>query len=548
MWDEFSEDVVCNPYTKRIRLNKAGECLKYGLGQEWDRNRSKELQEHLAAFLVYFVLKGMIDRISFEVIKVYAALWKNNFYLNSNSEFYKEIAHILVKELRQLFSFSNAEEMFAALDEVVIPDWAFTGAEELMNLLPDAYLVQNRLYFIMTRNGSPYFRCVHTQNVGNLLNCSEEVSVPWEDICNCTISKLYSKIIGFNEEKKVLYLQLNHSDRFYAGYYIDEKQEVIYPHRCLGLIGNMFPIINDGESLSVVVDGKIRQIKKADCFEKYEVKGGRIYVKPTEESPVFFRPYRLMIDGTVDESAYAMAAKYLMGKVEKDLQVTPEILLALREAGTASETHPAVDALVISLEFLKPFIEGVNLEVNRMGRMYHFLCRLLGEYFSDDEDLLDYFYMFAEVSRRLQKRPKEEIVTERLYWKLNELNLSGKLKNAIHEIDSLKELLLEDAYWDDEQISAVREEMGRGGNEIGCFSINDNTVIKAGQDLSSAAVVGNSLVMREPEHPGLVSFNLETGIYEIRYYRILDKQETDRVIDAFGLKKAEVRIYTDARI
>lgn len=59
---------------------------------------------------------------------------------------------------------------------------------------------------------------------------------------------------------------------------------------------------------------------------------------------------------------------------------------------------------VFSLNYVDGILDGrYDLEDNKSARMYHFIVKLLKGYLPPDKDVLDYFFMFSDVSKRRYK-------------------------------------------------------------------------------------------------------------------------------------------------
>ena len=138
-----------------------------------------------------------------------------------------------------------------------------------------------------------------------------------------------------------------------------------------------------------------------------------------------------------------------------------------------------------------------------------------------------------------------EFIAEQLYWRMNELNLSGKLERVIHKVDALRDMLLEDAYWDDESILNLETECDTGDGKVGYFEFEGSKMKSYGVLLDEGIAVENSLVMKDSYLTGVVSFNLESGMFEIRYTHILSKKERQKVLKTFMLEDTNCRFYID---
>lgn len=271
-----------------------------------------------------------------------------------------------------------------------------------------------------------------------------------------------------------------------------------------------------------------------------------IRVEPVGEKSTFFKPYKIMIDGRREEYPYDEHASFLVGKIEEHMNDDMGMIQSLF-SGRNSVVIPdfVSKGQVISLDFLDKLIEKYDLEDNRIARMYHFLNKLIEEYLPKETDVLDHYYMFADVSRRLNEDMGTEFIAEQLYWRMNELNLSGKLERVIHKVDALRDILLEDAYWDDESILNLKTERDTSDGKVGYFELERTKMRSYSVLLDEGIVVENSLVMKDSYLPGVVSFDLQSGMFEIRYTRILNKKERQKVLRTFMLEDNNCRFYVD---
>lgn len=539
MKDEADIDMKRN----QLMLKKAGECLRYALGKELCMGEVAGVPNHLNAFIVYMVLIGKIDRDSIGWIRYVAHRRESGG--SDFQTFYRRLSKTIIRSLKNHFAFHDSESMIQALDEIVIPEWPFAESETIMRLFPDGYLVKDRLFFVMERNGGSYFKSVHVRAVDDLLDCDEDINVG-RGGSNYTISKNYSHIIAYDEKKKAFYLRLKSTMDMFAVYYVDDDCEAIYHHRCLGIIGNTFPVIEAGDYLSVIVNGKIKPIKDWKDFENYKMEKEYIRVEPAREKPTFFKSYKLMVDGRREEYPYDEQASFLVGKIEEHMNDNLGMIESLFSGRNSVVISDFVSkGQIISLEYLDKLIEKYDLEDNRIARMYHFLNKLIEEYLPKETDVLNHYYMFADVSRRLTEDMGTEFISEQLYWRMNELNLSGRLERVIHKVDALRDVLLEDAYWDDESILNRKREYDTSDGKVGYFEFDDSKMRSYSVLLDEGIAVENSLVMKDSYLPGVVSFDLESGMFEIRYTRILNKKEKKIVAKTFMLEDNNCRFYID---
>lgn len=148
---------------------------------------------------------------------------------------------------------------------------------------------------------------------------------------------------------------------------------------------------------------------------------------------------------------------------------------------------------VFSLNYVDGILDGrYDLEDNKSARMYHFIVKLLKGYLPPDKDVLDYFFMFSDVSKRRYKGVTSNFIDEGIYWQLNEMHITGKLSRVIKDIDKLKKKLLKDTYWNDEMI---KNDIATGFTRyVGAFDFQGGKLIAMVEKEDNARCIGDLLV------------------------------------------------------
>lgn len=533
-----------------MKLSNAGECLSFGLGHElmqrgYDGDNIPNY--NLKAFITYFALIGYLSETT--VKGICCILDRDIDSVSQMKHHFSEISKLLIRDLKKHVVFTDFEELTLELNKITIPDWTFETEGALLDLYPQVYLIHDMIYYMKEDNGRYYFRCVHTRKADELMEYSQDFFEDFDDALieyddtNHTISNKYSEIMGFCEEIQVFYLRFKHSNAVYAEYHVDTKQEVIHHYKCFGVVNNKFPVVEVEKKLSVVVGSEIKPIKDVDTMEEYEVKDGYIYVSPSYVMPVMFRPYVLLLDGERTEISHSEAVRYVLDKMRQDIFDCRGFLF--RNAKENIEEDSDKDVTVFSLDYIDNFFLGkYNLAEDKMARIYHFIVRLLKSYLSSDEDVLDYFFMLAEVTKRLTRDGDVGFISEGVYWRLNEMHLTGKLSSVIKDVGELKKILLQDAYWDDESIAAERVSKINSG-QVGYFTFARGRISAHTENIENTVCIGDMLMARWQESPGVVTYSLETGSYDIHYQRELSKDEVRMVLDTFHIIDAAYRIIID---
>ena len=85
----------------------------------------------------------------------------------------------------------------------------------------------------------------------------------------------------------------------------------------------------------------------------------------------------------------------------------------------------------------------------------------------------------------------------------------------------------------------------RKGMRIGGFNFNTKRILLEGLGTTDIIVLGNLILPATCNTPGMVSYNVEAGRYEVRFKRILNEAEKLKVIEAFSLENEPCRFYVD---
>ena len=185
---------------------------------------------------------------------------------------------------------------------------------------------------------------------------------------------------------------------------------------------------------------------------------------------------------------------------------------------------------VFSLNYVDGILDGrYDLEDNKSARMYHFIVKLLKGYLPPDKDVLDYFLMFSDVSKRRYKGVTSNFIDEGIYWQLNEMHITGKLSRVIKDID-----------WNDEMI---KNDIATGFTRyVGAFDFQGGKLIAMVEKEDNARCIGDLLVANLDKKRGMVALNIETGAYEIQYIRELTSEEVNMIFSGFHIVDVAYRI------
>lgn len=525
-------------------FREAGECLSYALGNELIRGDEKinKHNYHLKAFITFFALKGYLTEDTIRKVQKLTKLEIKGIVQLKNQ--FRELSKVLVKDLKKNFEFSDFTELITKLNKISIPNWVFEAKGTLFELLPQVYQVRDVIYYLTEVKGKYYFRCIHICEIDNVMNFEYDFfedfdtdMVSYEET-NHTISTKYSKVLGFNECTMTFYMKYRHSNKMYAEYHVDTKQEIVHYNKCYGVAENRLPIIDKGENLSVAVGNNIKKIKKRDIREEYVVKSGYIYVYPTYRVPSMFRPYILLIDGERMDISSQEAFDYVMERIDNDIYDFTSLMY---------EDEETLDASVFTLEYLDKLLDRkYDLEENKDARRYHFIVKILKKYLPADEDVIDYFLLLSDASKRLEKEKDIKFIDDDLFWRLNELHLTNQLAAVIKNKEEFKKVLLQDAYWE-EEITEDTYPLSISNEYVGYFDIKNGKIISFVEKIENAMCIGSMLLATWQDKPGIVAYNLDSGAYEIRYNRELNKNEVQGILEAYHIFDAAYCVSIDRK-
>ena len=536
-------------------LMRAGDCLKYGLTFELSvKNCSDYGPMHFQAFLVYYTLLGYVDDKAFRgIVNTFKEYKTGNLTTN---ELHRKVLEVLVPRLSRFFKFGNSKEMFDTLNENEVPDWVYESMNAVARFLPNAYLMNDYIYYVATINEKNYFKCAHWKNVMNM-PFSEFTGVLCNNsYSNHTISERYNTILDVDRAKKIIYLSFPGSDRVYAEYHVDTGLEVICNAKFLGTVvdddNNICPVIIKNRQIEAIIDGTTKFLEKVNPLYNYRIEEDKINVETADKAHSYVKPYAITVSGERIERTYTEYAKALIGDILRDICIGKRLRPRIDNDISVSEIN---DDTVISIGYLNTFFEK-HSDLNRIIiRMYRRLLDLLKNYFSEDEDLLDLLYMLVDASCEINDEyvnpNKIHPITPRLILNLTELHNEGKLQSVIRNINECKSLILENA-------------LCESGNEkadlfsddeplVGVFELHGNRLAYIGSGLENGVIRGDHIMTnpfinseKKSKYHGAVLFNYCNGEYVVQYNRALSDIEKRAVVMDFHIRAPKRFVVTEA--
>ena len=520
---------------------KLGDLLAYGLSEELHNiNRAKSgdmLYLKSSIIMLYFenlIKPNMVNKIR-ELLKGYqAGIIKTEGVLET-------ILNIIADSLKERFHFSNFEEMIEEINHLELEEaWVLSMSSEVFELIPDVCLIDEKLFFMKSEAERPTFGYLDTEKLGNKVLYWYELK---ENEYVVELSHNYSRIYGYNKEKSIIYLKPVALDDVYVEYHVATHQERIIHNQCLGMIDDILVIEVDG-NLAFKRGEDISIIKEKNNFEAYTIDGKDIYVTPSVRQPGIFKPYWISINGLIIPSSYQEAVNYMWNLIKSLNTVFYDAFMS-RGINMMGWCSDEVENGTFTLRALQDYFENKgNPENNKECRMFYFLVKTLSKYLDMDSDVLDYFYIIYDASRKCEKHFLKNSISQSLFLRIQELDASGQLEQCIYEPDKFRDVLLEDVYWTDERL---KERWNNASNScmVGGFEINGDDIYTYTAPVNEGVFMGNLVMMNGESHRGIVAYNLDVDKFLIQYTRLMTEDELIEIVERFNIEGERLQIIVE---
>lgn len=518
-----------------MRYEAAGDCLLYGMGKEFMLEDEDVDFFHFKAFIVHFYLLGCLTRESVKALK----------RIINGSEYEKEenlkgIATILIRELSRIFKFSDSETMFEMLNSIKIPKYVFDKVDFWFELMPDIAYQEPYMIFITSVNERYYH--LRRINVYDSDDNDCEYALPYfygysDNYSIEELSNVYSNIVGTNAKNGTVYLSPAYTNCFFTEYSPGGETETIYHGELLGLIDS-HPVVEDDDYIYIFDDeGNRRNLITRNPIENYKILNNKIYVEARRNGPGFIIPYYVDSSGNRTDLTYKEKADYIFKKIKydnslKDADSDINVFLS-----TINFQHQK-----LTLGFLKEFFSYFD-DSDEYIEDANTLIALLNQHIDDDVDIVDYLYLFRDVSQRLDFKPSPRIISHSLVCLVTVLEKEDDFSEMLNDFYKFKAGLLKFAFWTDERI-AIEEK--KSYCLIGGFQFErGGEFIADKKRVSDGVILGNTIISDDNHLAGQVSYDLTNGMYVIKYTRELEPLEFLDVIEKFNLPKDKFRIIID---
>lgn len=519
-----------------MEKNRVGDCLDYGLLYEL-QSEDVNSYVHLKTAILALYLEGYIEHAQIEKIKNCV---EGRLYPVVVNRAYEKILRMIAGSLKKRMKFCNYAEMIENLNAHTIPEWLAAQMPTLYSALPEVVRKLNKVYYILWDGYECSLRCMD-------INKLELDGMLENEEFERELSRSYVHIWGVNRELGIVYLQPMHLKNVYVEYHTQFHQEHICHGVCLGMSGNVLLVEEEG-NLVLKEGDAVKRIKKLEPTEKYEWRDNEIYVTPRVGDPALFKPYLIRRNGRKATISYEEAKSYLLEEIESAFSPFGRIY---RKHGvdTWHKKHEICDEGVFTLQYFEDYLKKQErTNEKRNYKFYLFFAKVLRRYFEPDKDVLDYLYVILDASYKYQEHVINDGISEKLYWRMQELDASGELEKSIYDIKEFQQKLLTYVYWTNEKIKE-RKRYAVCFEKVGFFEFSENGFDCVTVSKDEAACVGSMVVMKgvSPKE-GMVLYNYERDIYEIQYTRKLTRDEILEVIDKFELENTDFRILIESRI
>ncbi len=511
-----------------MKLTRLGDCLNYGLTKQVPENEFRF--EYFMSALLYLFFHGYVERRY--AVRIYSMI-SNTYSLDVEPEENMEkILAILVTQISKKMEFATYEEMINGLNRSIIPRWIYNKCQWLCNMLEEICFIDSKVYYIEREDNRMMLCYLDTEYIDEENDDDERMEE----------ASGFAEILGFNQEEGILYLRPSYISFAYVEYHVRTGEEIFNHQSCLGLMGKSVVVetkIETQNYLALKVGGKIIPLRPFTNLENYIIDGDELYVFPAFGMPKMFVPFRYNKKGEQLEFSYTIRKRYLLSQ----LQGEPRVASSIYERNSMFVDKTYLEEEKFTLKFLSEyFIQRCIENCSNAWSVCSFVTQIFSEYFDDTMDLMDYFYMLLEVSRRKEQLVRGEGISKTVFLQLERLETRDELKEYIYDLEKLREVLLEDCYWDDEKA----ENRGKKrfiDDRIGAFDFCDGQIETDEIPIIRGISIGNTLMM--PQHSdkrGRVVYDFNSAKYYISYFRRLSSLEVELVQDAFCIENRPKKI------
>ena len=514
--------------------NNVGKALEIGFLRELFDESEKI---NLKAAIVYLFINGFISSRCALILEILIGSAGAISFDNDD----KKVDHIcdLAFEIMSDWKFSSRvrlnslDALFAYTSKMEIPDWLLQQADEIYEHIPDVTYLNETLFYLSKEAG----RTILMGESVSGLNYKKKLSYCVGD-----------SIEGLDTDGGILYLTTNNMPANYFEYHIENQYLRVVNKTLLGVSDGLPLYIDDGY-IKFSVNNKQHIIMKVSDEEQYDVRDGYIFVRPSDSSVDFFKPYLVFLDGKKRLCSETYIKNNLWSHITSYLGVKhyiPFCVQSINDEGKLEDLNnyvsPKMTVSVVK-ERLKGLL-GERLYTNKEAIQFDQVLDIISRHCnSDDFDLTDLLYTLISAERHYHTNYSEIYgFTHMVYFRLLDLEETDNLDILLKDVECLKDKMIvvneEESVYKEENSSIINcpERIW-----IGNFEFQHNELVYTKCHMNDAVILEDIIVFppTKAKYKGMVSFDTKVKKYFIYYPRYLEKHEIDKLSKEFVIDTYE---------
>lgn len=520
--------------TNKYVFEHLGDAFRYGIINEMESlliDSNDEGGIHFYASVAYMVLNGLISRDTADLI--YQEILVGSVLEKKIDEIVESISKSIFRELIYKYHFRDMDDLVDILNEKIVPGWYFDiGMEVVRHCLRGIFLYEDYLYLISGDEGRTLFVKINPKRIDTDKSLDEQEN-------RVILANGYSRIYGFDEKLKRVYLGVMNQTGFYHCYDMVTNDFVICSNELIFLRNGIPYVITNDKYVAYILGDVIHKVKKYYDYEKYIQQRDRILVVPKNADSPFFYPYCFTYDGKVVPADIYDCKKYIWSELEyvghAENRFHYEFFRQFEE-NEKKVPMPKDFSIGSIIKAFKDIIPNSELCTNKKFIIFESMCDLLCKYIKPEDDVTHLLYVLYEIER-VVRRGYCEFPSEELYWRFKEINECGedneKLVEAFKKWDyeTIKSIVIGDK-------SNINDEVTESGL-IGEFHIENNDLKSLVLEKCYGNVLGNLIVYSTSfdGSKGTVSYDCLSNMYYIISAFALSKEEKMQIIKDYKLSE-----------
>lgn len=511
-----------------MEFNLLGDCFSYGLSHELV-DEERVTWTHMKTAFVYLWLKGYVEIDTLQIVK--KNLICSDAKERAEEAFSWRFLAPIVRDLKRLKKFEDYDSLIEVLNQDKIPQWMFRNVERLYDLFPQAVLFDDALYYIS--------KCDDLSSLVVIRDVSAHPRLCL-DRDEVVIADEVGEMAGIDRQLGILYAKMLYFPDRYMEYNFKTGEIHIYHMKLEQVVGGVIPLlINENDELHLKFGDSFVFLKKLEKKETYKAMSNYLRLLPKEDKPVMFKPYRVCFDGTVEEETPAICKDYMVDLLMDEMCSEADKMIRMLSKkidDLVGDVKEYEDIPLMTLSEFKKLMDLDDVDEEKK-KLVTLIVKILSNYICEDTDILDLLYIFAEYARRREENVRSEILSKFLFWRLQELHVTGVLGDYIRDAGKLREKLLENIYWDDQKVESLLQ---NDNTELilGRFEFRDGKLQTELVDSIDCSTLGCFIIPLSSKlgYNGIVAYDTRTDTTEIHYGRQLTSDEIEDLKSRFQVQ------------